>query len=247
MMGRAIATHFQLQHPDLLTEMLELEPLADLHPNIPRIQVSHDDKPQWKHPQDIVVSKTAYTHHRVLLLVRDPRDVIVSRYFQNKYRIRDGKHIDGKPITAYDGDLSSYVREPGGNLERLLTFYNVWAENRAVPQDFLVVRYEDLHTEPEVQLGRSLQFAGLEGIPTTVLDEAVEFTAFDKMHQLEASGKLAANKLKPGNPDNPESYKTRQGKVGSYTQYLSEEDIEYIHKAMQRILSPTARELYQYE
>ncbi len=245
MLGRAIATQFQLQDPDLLAKSLELEPLAQLHPDIPTIRISHDDKPQWKSLDEIEESKLKYQSHRVILLVRDPRDVMVSFYFQHKYRIRDGKQIEGRPIQPYAGDLASHLREPGGALERLLKFYNVWAANQNIPKAFLRVRYEDLHTQPQQELDRVLHFLGLS-VGDRILADAVEFAQFDQMRALEQSGQLATSRLTPGDPSNPESFKTRRGEVGGYQHYFSDHDIEYVNQRIAKTLTPEAIALYGY-
>ena len=70
-------------------------------------------------------------------MVRDPRDVLVSSYFQKKKR-----------RNKYNGELFDYVHEEVGSLESLLRFYNIWARNRHIPKDFLLVRYEDMHEDP---------------------------------------------------------------------------------------------------
>jgi hypothetical protein len=44
MIGRALEKHFNLANADILG----LHKLEALHPDIPRILVSHDDGPQWK-------------------------------------------------------------------------------------------------------------------------------------------------------------------------------------------------------
>lgn len=234
MLGRAIASHFELQHPNILPLMLELEPLAHLHPKIPRIRVTHDDKPQWKRPDQIVESKDIYKDAKVILLVREPKDVVVSSYFQKKKR-----------RNAYLGDLSTYVREEVGSLDSLLKFYNVWAENYHIPQDFLLVRYEDIHINPRKELWKTLLFLGLSQVDNKVINEAVSFANFYNMRQLEEAGSFSA-RLRPINPHDQESFKTRKGKVGGFTEYLKQEDIDYINSKVKEVLSQQSINLYLY-
>ncbi|HBK64408.1 MAG TPA: sulfotransferase, partial [Cyanobacteria bacterium UBA11166] len=130
MLGRVFQTHFGLTNANLL----ELHELAQLNPNIPKIWVSHDDKPQWKKPDELVTDKGEYQDKKVILLVRDPRDVVVSNYFQKTKRRK-----------VYDGSLSDYLQESLGSFDTILRFYNIWADNRTITQKFILVRYEDLH------------------------------------------------------------------------------------------------------
>ena len=85
MIGRAFQCHFGL--PDDVN-LVELHRLADLDPRIPCVFATHDDDAQWKAPDQVTQSKERFRDSRVLLLVRDPRDVIVSLYYQKRDRRR---------------------------------------------------------------------------------------------------------------------------------------------------------------
>ncbi len=64
--------------------------------------------------------------------MRDPRDVVVSNYFQFVKR-GDGERIGD----AFAGSLSEFLHHDRGSLKSIVTFYNVWARNRAVPKAFM--------------------------------------------------------------------------------------------------------------
>ncbi|WP_143728052.1 sulfotransferase domain-containing protein, partial [Moorena bouillonii] len=115
MLGRVLEMHFNLKD----TNILALQKLRELHHDIPKIWVSHDDNPQLKKPDELVTSKAEYQDKRVILLVRDPRDAIVSSYYQKKKREK-----------AYYGILTEFIREEKGSFATLIAFYNIWAENR---------------------------------------------------------------------------------------------------------------------
>lgn len=239
MLGMAIAKHFNLEHPDLISAIVDLQPLARLHPDIPKICVTHDDKPLWKKAVMLNESKEEYKNAKVIFLVRDPKDAIVSSYFQKT------KRYVGKKHGAYEGELSAYIREEVGSLDSLLAFYNIWAANRHIPKDFLLVRYEDMHVNIQKELQRTLSFIGLNNISDDIIKEAIKFASFDNMRRMEEEGKLAV-RLQPGDSKDPESYKTRKGKVGGYTEYLTQDDIEYINQRMREGFSKAAVELYSY-
>ena len=68
----------------------------------------------------------------------------------------------------------------------------------------------------------------LPEVSMETIREAVTFGRFDNMRRLEQQNSLASERLQPANPDDPESYKTRRGRVGGFTDYLSPEEIAYI-------------------
>ena len=103
---------------------LELEPLADLDPRVPRIRPFHDDAPHWRRPEQLRTHKRRYAGRRVLLLVRDPRDVVVSLHLQVTRRWK----VD--PTMTLD----EFIWHPRGSFRTMIRYYNIWAQNRHVPQ-----------------------------------------------------------------------------------------------------------------
>ena len=215
MIGYALQQHFHVRGKRLLM----LEPLAALfHPSIPDVFVQHDGHPFRRRPDELDPSKAAYSGKRVLLVVRDPRNVMVSAYFHKKNRKKQ----------PYAGSISDHLRDERGSLATFIRYYNDWAAQRDVPHDFLLARYEDLHAEPQRQLRRVLELIGVSGVSDAVVEEAVRFGAFDNMRKMEASDVLGSSRLRPGRAGVEASYKTRKGKVGGYREHLSEEDVRYI-------------------
>ncbi|NEO57396.1 MAG: sulfotransferase domain-containing protein [Okeania sp. SIO3B5] len=244
MIGRALQQKFQLSHPNINEKTLLLEPLAELGPNVPKIMVTHDDDPHWKKPEELELSKNKYKNVKIIFLARDPRDVVVSAYFEQKKRVsfwleglKKEPHLQAykERIKAYDGDLSTFIYEEIGSLDSLIKFYNIWAENRHIPKDFLLIRYEDLHKNPHRELRKSFDFLGIK-YQEEVIDEAVEYSSFDNMRKMETEGN-AHPKLKATNPNDTDSYKTRKGKVGGFTEYFTEAEITYINNKINANLS----------
>ena len=207
--------------------------LSDLHRHsalVPRMRVTHDDDPQLKRPDEVERDKGRYAGKSVVFLVRNPRDVVISYYFQASKR-RD----------RFAGTPSEFLRHPVGSLDTILTYYNVWADSRAVPARFCLVRYEDLHRDAAGQLERVL--AALGRAPRReVLDAAVEYARFDNMRALEKKNAFGSARLRPGDQADPESFKTRKGKVGGYREYLTAGDIDWMNARIRERLSPTYAE-----
>jgi hypothetical protein len=213
MLGKALALRFDLENVDLL----ELYHLTSSLAGVPRIKAVHDESPHLKTVDELPTNKTRYQGKQVILLVRDPRDVMVSCYFEEIKRQK-----------RYQGDISSFIRDKRYGIDGLIHWLNVWSESRSVPSDFLLVRYEDLHADTEGELRRVVEFLGLDGIGDEMIRQAVQFSAFDNMHRMEAEDVLNSARLRPGDAGDPESFKVRRGQVGGYVDYLDTEDIAYL-------------------
>ena len=223
---QALAAHFGLRP----SGALDLRALAARDARIPRIRPKHDDAPQLKTPAELVRVKDEYRDVRVAFLARDPRDLVVSAYFQMTRR----EH-------RYRGDLASFLRCPRGSVSTILEFFNIWARNRWLPRDFLLIRYEDLHRDPVQELSRVLAFAGVADVAEDVLAAAVEFARFDNLRQLEVEGSAGSGRLRPGDPADPESFKTRRGRVGGFRDYLALEQIAELDRRIAEELDPFYR------
>jgi hypothetical protein len=232
LLGRILQQHFRITSVSLF----ELHELSAQHPRIPVITVSHDDSPFLKTSDALEISKEQYRDKKVIFLARDPRDIIVSAYFQKTRRVY--AHTDPYERTPYQGTLTEYVYEPVGGIDTIIRFFNIWVNNRHVPKGFLLLRYEDLIETPQRELRRSLDFMGLSGISQKIIDEAVQFASFENMRKMEENDALNSFRLRPGEKTDRESYKTRRGKVGGYRDYLAPPEIEYLNQKIQHDLSP---------
>jgi Sulfotransferase domain len=117
---------------------------------------------------------------RVIYVVRDPRDVVLSYYdFSRKYR-----HIeDSYPLERYVGDFVN------GRLSSAT--WGTWGENvaswvfaRGARPGFLLLRYEDMKAQAERELVRIARFYGIEPSADR-LRSAIERSSADRMRELE--------------------------------------------------------------
>lgn len=196
-------------------------------PGVAFVSAKHDGSPQKKTATEIIEDKSEFADCRVMLLVRDPRDLVVSNYFQVTRREQ-----------TYAGDMSSYIRWPRGSFEGMLKYYNVWAAQRGVPRDLILLRYEDLRRDPAAELARVAAFVGLREVRPEALAQAVEHGAFESMRRREATRPADGTPLAAGRQDDAESFKTRRGKVGGYVDYLSAEDVAWLDRRIATELDP---------
>lgn len=265
LLKKMLLLHFGLESNDsfdLMFREFDTRTLKQKKIELPKIHIlnNHDDAPHWKRPFELETSKIKYKNKKVILLVRDPRDVVVSAYFQQNKRVNE------RPVTlrlilkewiangikpyitirmkSYKGTMQNYIREETGSLETLLSFYNIWAENRHIPRDFLIVYYEDMHSNMPLELDRIANFLGISSLKEEFINQATDYASFANMREMEMQNEHSMeNILKPFKKEDTESYKTRKGKIAGFTDYLSKEDIEYLNKKIKESLS----DFYRYK
>lgn len=194
---------------------------------LPLILQHHDGGPEFQKPEELAQEKLAYAGRKVIFLVRDPRDVLVSTYYQKAKRNYD-----------FTGTLTDYVYQPVGGIHTIVEFYNIWARNRHIPTNFLLMRYESLHEDAERELRRAVDFIGIQGVTDQMISQAVEFCRFDNMRRLEATNEYRTGALAARNPEDDSTYKTRKGEVGGYREQLGEAEIAYVNSVIQTHLDP---------
>ncbi|MCB1002796.1 MAG: sulfotransferase domain-containing protein [Acidimicrobiales bacterium] len=230
MLGRVLVARFDLG--DVTT--LNLGELAAHDRSIPWIRFTHDDNPQDKRVVEIETDKSAFRHVPTVLLVRDPRDVVVSNFFQVHRRERGA---DGREATP--DEVGAFMRGEVGGLASIVAHQNVWARQRAVLGDGLVVvRYEDLHADARGCLQRIAALAGLGRLTDGELDAAIDGASFGAMRDLERSGAIEHAMLRPGDAADPESFKVRRGKVGGFVDYLDADDCDFMDAYIEATLLP---------
>jgi len=152
---------------------------------------------------------------KVVLLARDPRDAFVSLYFELSRRQR-----------WFSGTMDDMLRHPTFGLSRIVDVMNGWAAECNGSQRLALLRYEDLHEDPETRFRGFLEFA-FGSADREALERAVQFASFGRLRQLEAEGYFEESAMRTVNPGDPDSYKVRRGEVGTHEEYLSKEAIAY--------------------
>lgn len=191
---------------------------------------THDgaDLREWAGQDSLSADSRVYRDRRVVFLVRDPRDVLVSSYFETTRR---SFVFEDSPV-SFDGSLSEFVRSPLFGARRLAAFHHAWTRGRAAPRRFLLLRYERLRAAPTSQLRRILRFIGAEAVTRDAIAGAVEFATIENMRRLERADAFGDPCLRPGDRSDPQSYKARRGVVRGYVDYLSPADIEYVDRVL---------------
>lgn len=205
---------------------LQEDKLSKLHKRIPSIGITHDDDPMLKTKDEIISSKLFYKNKDVVLLVRDPRDVLISWYFQviNRGSLKNFK----EPINI--AAPRDFIYNDRGGLKTIVEFYNTWWRNKDLPKSFYVMNYESLRSDTRGELQKLLKFWGVDDlISSESLDYAIEKNSFEKLKSREKKGEVNHAAFKTDEKADQNAYKVRKGKVGGYVDYLEKEDIEYMN------------------
>jgi hypothetical protein len=226
--------------------LLGFDNLARADPRIPKVLFTHDN--YLKDYTGNRASKSDFYQKRVILLVRQPQDVVVSEYFNWKHRMKPGKmYLNDFPPHGDDVSMFEFAMRPCG-LDRVLEFMNLWARELPNLEHLLLVRYEDMRRDPESEFRRIVRFC-LGSEPRGELDAAeveeavrwaVEHASLENMRRMEQreSRWWGGGRLKPGDRHNPHSYKVRRALVGGYRDYFETGQIDAIDAKVAAELSP---------
>ena len=218
-------------------QIMEFDEFHRANPKVPVLFFTHDNylKDYMGHDRKFDL----YGGKRVILMVRDPRDTAVSQYFQWKHRIVPRKKV----INAYpagDLDVHDFITGEAAGIPKIIQFMNDWARELPRFPNLLVIKYEELKSDTAGQLGRALRFLG-EAPSEAELADAAQYASVENMRKMEQenAGKLAANaRLKPGNANDPSSFKVRRAKVGGWRDYVTDEQAEAIDAMVRERLDP---------
>lgn len=206
---------------------IRLEPGAS---GAPRIVYSHELATHLRQAplgsqlvgKSILPSRVA-REKRLIVLARDPRDVVVSSYYHKTERSK--KTSIG---------MAEFVRHPRWGIEGLVRVLNRWRVRFADHPRCHWLRYEDLKRDAAGELARL--FAAIEvPIGPEAIHGAVEFARFDRMKAAEAMGEHGDMRLRPGDPARPDSFKVRRGQVGGYRDELDPASIAWLDVAVARL------------
>jgi len=229
---------YQQLHDFPQHQLLNFDNFHKMNPSIPRVLFSHNN-----YLRDYLQDSDTLSHFqgkKVILLTRDPRDIAVSQFFQWKYRMRPHKkQLNQYPPHNKDISIFDFVTDTKAGIPRIIAFFNLWAHELPVHNDILVIRYEDMRKQPKETMKNVLAFIGAAANDNTI-KQAVDFASYDNMKKLENNRffRFSGARVKPGDRNNPDSYKVRRGKVGGYHDYFNDEQLALIDAMIEEQLDP---------
>ena len=169
-----------LLYPDEPSTFLNIES------RIPEIYFNQDWKLRRLPRPRLLKSHEAFEprYPRVIYVVRDPRDVAVSSYHHN---IKTRSLPEGCPLEEYVSRFVGPQWEAGGSWGDNAMSWLALRQNRP---NFLLLRYEDLRSDPESELCRMADFlkaAGFRNVDAAPerIARAVELGSAERMRRLE--------------------------------------------------------------
>ena len=125
--------------PEIFVE--SLLGLAKIPDNVPHIYITHNMPKFNEEPYQLLeLNNDKFRKNKVILLVREPKDTLVSLYFHNRFRTVP---------PAYTGDIDSMVHDDVYGIEKYVKYYQTWEQDRVRCRAFFLLRYEDLQAHPE--------------------------------------------------------------------------------------------------
>ncbi len=239
-----ISRYYQLVYGIPERALLGFDNYHRRNSSIPKIFFTHDN--YIKDYTGEYDSKASFYGKKVVLMVRNPKDIAVSQYFQWQHRMRPAKKKlnqyppHGADVSAYD-----FVMDPNCGLPDIIAYLNLWAREAERVERLLVVRYEDMRSDPNKTLRRVMEFINDDSADGSAVDGAVEYSSVENMRKLEEKNVfwLAGGRMKPGTKGDPNTYKVRRAKVGGYKDYFNDAERAEIDELVSHDLSAT----YGYE
>ena len=176
-------------------------------------------------PPITFVHALAKAEEDIVVLIRDPRDVLVSYYFEIKHRSANyDKDLQERMI---DVPISEFIKDRVYGMPHYIEWHKFLRE-RLGNYPYILFRYEELHNQ-RIVWDRFAKWTGAD--PGARLDECIEFCKFDNLKaNLDKFNKRPDDiRMYQPTSDDPESHKFRKGKAGGYKDYLSKEDISYVN------------------
>jgi len=175
-------------------------------------------------PLDIFqfTGRNRYRRGKVIFLVRDPRDVVVSHFHQVTKRARN-------PFVF--NSVTDFIKDEILGFNRIIQYYNLWYSNRSIPNDFLLIKYEDLLENGVEELQKINDYLSLN-ISVSNIEKVYENSSASKMRKKELANQLDG--FRDFGKDKNQ-LKVRNAKIGGYINELSDEDIAYCNAQMKEL------------
>lgn len=199
--------------------------------SLPSLIFGHGHK-NGKMCQNNFFPKLFYWKEKIILLVRDPRDVLVSHYYYQKYNHNLFSGSISNFIRYDNSDNSIQGKQARYGVRAIINYMNTWVDNKNIFKNIKIIYFEDLKKDIFKEVKDICRFAGIE-CSDEIINKAIEYSSFENMRKIEESGELNWHGLP--NPKDKRGLKTRKGKVGGYKDEVSEDDQLFISEKLQEL------------
>ncbi|MBN1797225.1 MAG: sulfotransferase domain-containing protein [Spirochaetales bacterium] len=193
--------------------------------NIPKLVFTH----LRTHKDFTIEDVKPLKNQNIIFLVRDPRDVVVSYFYQRSKR---------KVSHPFSGKINEFIRSPKFGIEQIINYMNLLISAEKISKKFLLITYENMHKSFNTELKKIINFIKLP-YNDKHAKMAIKHGDFKRMKEMERKNKYKSNALSVKNPNDKNAYKVRSGKIGDYVNHLSKTEIAFIDKKINDTLSDT--------
>jgi hypothetical protein len=143
--------------------------------------------------------------NRSVLIVRDPRDIVVSYYY----------YLSGLKAGNFQGCISEILRHRQFGAEAFFKHFCSWQDHVG-----LTIRYEYLKDEPYIGFSKLIQFLGIKRNEKEI-HSAIDAANFQSMLKVQDKSSKLKTEFKKGH------LFVRSGKKEQWRSLFNSEDIEY--------------------
>jgi len=151
---------------------------------------------------------------KAILMVRDPRDTMISRYH----------FVRARKNNSFQGNLKEFIQNPKFGLGSFFKHYNSWS-----PHKNILVKYEDLKRNTIEEFSKALKELGIKA-NDDIIEEAVRRSDFQFVRFLEEKG---------GHTRREKNFKanfrfTRNGSVDQWKYIFGKEELKIYEKLKEK-------------
>lgn len=184
------------------------------------------DKKEWGNTFDNL-PLIEHSGRSVVFLHRDPRDTIVSFYYEmTRRQVPKLSNVQCAHLQSRGrmpaNTMETFIRSKRFGLERLCMF-NIWCLENL--NQVYVLSYEQLIEDPSLHIVRLLHNLGYDRSGADI-GNAISACSFSSMQEMEREGSFPpefAGRLGADEQSDPNSFKVRAGGTGKWQQEMDEE------------------------
>jgi hypothetical protein len=212
---------------DLYNIPFKIEDLSKYNKSVPKIFYTHELWEHYSHAKfshkilgKYVLPDKLLLNKKVILMFRDPRDILVSLYFHITKRDKKELHMT----------LETFMRDKKYGIQRIIQVMNIWRKRLKNHRSCLWLSYESLRHQTNEVFTNVMRFIEDKEVSANLIKQSVEFAEFENMKKMEARGEFKTKKLTPGDPTDSNSFKVREGKIGGYLNHFDSNSLIYLDK-----------------
>ncbi len=218
------------------SDLISSSEFAQKYPALPRFFLTADNfAPPGLGERELL---DLYAARKVVLLVRDPRDIAVSLYYQLTKRASPlARSVFGIPEDLGEIELYDFVCDERFGMPSVIAWLNRWQRWIDEIPEGLKISYEELRAEPVRILGDVSELIGWSCTDEEIA-AAVDFASFDKLKALERDRFFQSRRMQPRDSGDSDTYKVRRGKVGGYREDFTPEQVARLDALVAERLDP---------